>query len=172
MKNIHAALAVIAFAYVVFLGFLNFSLYFCCHSFSWVSGGSIKPACRLPLLVYTITPSSVLRSWSCILLRWCCILLVSLILYLFKWFQLVFSSSATVYGWPKEVPCTEEFPLSAMNPYGRTKVGLGVFVGRWNLVLIWIAFSPSDFVDLYKISFITLEYYFLLKAIPYPSNSL
>ncbi|KAK7366538.1 hypothetical protein VNO80_08531 [Phaseolus coccineus] len=35
---------------------------------------------------------------------------------------LVFSSSATVYGWPKEVPCTEEFPLSAMNPYGRTKL--------------------------------------------------
>lgn len=35
---------------------------------------------------------------------------------------LVFSSSATVYGWPKEVPCTEEFPLSAANPYGRTKL--------------------------------------------------
>lgn len=45
----------------------------------------------------------------------------------FNWFsslllQLVFSSSATVYGWPKVVPCTEEFPLSAANPYGRTKV--------------------------------------------------
>ncbi|CAM0901587.1 unnamed protein product [Alopecurus aequalis] len=36
--------------------------------------------------------------------------------------KLVFSSSATVYGWPKEVPGTEEFPLSAMNPYGRTKL--------------------------------------------------
>ncbi|KAG5030044.1 hypothetical protein AAZX31_05G202600 [Glycine max] len=36
--------------------------------------------------------------------------------------KLVFSSSATVYGWPKEVPCTEEFPLSATNPYGRTKL--------------------------------------------------
>ncbi|CAI0441681.1 unnamed protein product [Linum tenue] len=36
--------------------------------------------------------------------------------------NLVFSSSATVYGWPKEVPCTEEFPISAMNPYGRTKL--------------------------------------------------
>lgn len=34
----------------------------------------------------------------------------------------MFSSSATVYGWPKVVPCTEEFPLSAANPYGRTKV--------------------------------------------------
>ncbi|KAF7131774.1 hypothetical protein RHSIM_Rhsim09G0051300 [Rhododendron simsii] len=37
-------------------------------------------------------------------------------------FQLVFSSSATVYGWPKVVPCTEEFALSSANPYGRTKV--------------------------------------------------
>ncbi|KAF5198828.1 Udp-glucose 4-epimerase [Thalictrum thalictroides] len=36
--------------------------------------------------------------------------------------KLVFSSSATVYGCPKEVPCTEEFPLSATNPYGRTKL--------------------------------------------------
>ncbi|XP_024996323.1 UDP-glucose 4-epimerase GEPI48-like [Cynara cardunculus var. scolymus] len=36
--------------------------------------------------------------------------------------KIVFSSSATVYGWPKEVPCTEEFPLSAANPYGRTKL--------------------------------------------------
>nr|XP_007160168.1 hypothetical protein PHAVU_002G298500g [Phaseolus vulgaris]ESW32162.1 hypothetical protein PHAVU_002G298500g [Phaseolus vulgaris] len=36
--------------------------------------------------------------------------------------KLVFSSSATVYGWPKEVPCTEEFPLSVTNPYGRTKL--------------------------------------------------
>ncbi|KAL5543585.1 hypothetical protein UlMin_007369 [Ulmus minor] len=36
--------------------------------------------------------------------------------------KLVFSSSATVYGWPKEVPCTEEFPLAAVNPYGRTKL--------------------------------------------------
>ncbi|KAL4310484.1 hypothetical protein GQ457_01G025570 [Hibiscus cannabinus] len=36
--------------------------------------------------------------------------------------NLVFSSSATVYGWPKEVPCTEESPLAAVNPYGRTKL--------------------------------------------------
>ncbi|CAH1429074.1 unnamed protein product [Lactuca virosa] len=36
--------------------------------------------------------------------------------------KIVFSSSATVYGWPKEVPCTEDFPLSAANPYGRTKL--------------------------------------------------
>ncbi|KAG6409809.1 hypothetical protein SASPL_127851 [Salvia splendens] len=36
--------------------------------------------------------------------------------------RLVFSSSATVYGSPKTVPCTEEFPISALNPYGRTKL--------------------------------------------------
>lgn len=35
---------------------------------------------------------------------------------------LVFSSSATVYGDPKTVPITEQFPLSAVNPYGRTKL--------------------------------------------------
>ena len=36
--------------------------------------------------------------------------------------KLVFSSSATVYGEPASVPITEEFPLSATNPYGRTKL--------------------------------------------------
>jgi len=35
---------------------------------------------------------------------------------------LVFSSSATVYGDPHTVPITEEFPLSATNPYGRSKL--------------------------------------------------
>lgn len=36
--------------------------------------------------------------------------------------DLVFSSSATVYGEPARVPITEDFPLSATNPYGRTKL--------------------------------------------------
>jgi UDP-glucose 4-epimerase len=35
---------------------------------------------------------------------------------------LVFSSSATVYGDPHSVPITEDFPLSATNPYGRSKL--------------------------------------------------
>jgi len=35
---------------------------------------------------------------------------------------LVFSSSATVYGDPDRVPITEDFPLSAVNPYGRSKL--------------------------------------------------
>ena len=36
--------------------------------------------------------------------------------------KIVFSSSATVYGNPKTCPITEDFPLSATNPYGRTKL--------------------------------------------------
>jgi UDP-glucose 4-epimerase len=36
--------------------------------------------------------------------------------------QLVFSSSATVYGVPESVPLNEAAPLSATNPYGRTKL--------------------------------------------------
>lgn len=35
---------------------------------------------------------------------------------------LVFSSSATVYGDPIRLPLTEDHPLSATNPYGRTKL--------------------------------------------------
>ena len=36
--------------------------------------------------------------------------------------RIVFSSSATVYGDPASVPITEDFPLSATNPYGQTKL--------------------------------------------------
>lgn len=36
--------------------------------------------------------------------------------------KLVFSSSATVYGDPIHLPITEDHPLSATNPYGRTKL--------------------------------------------------
>ncbi|MBR3995571.1 MAG: UDP-glucose 4-epimerase GalE [Clostridia bacterium] len=36
--------------------------------------------------------------------------------------SMVFSSSATVYGIPKEVPLREDFPLSTTNPYGSTKL--------------------------------------------------
>ena len=36
--------------------------------------------------------------------------------------DLVFSSSATVYGDPASNPISEDFPLSATNPYGRSKL--------------------------------------------------
>ena len=35
---------------------------------------------------------------------------------------LVFSSSATVYGDPQQLPLAEDHPLSATNPYGQTKL--------------------------------------------------
>ncbi|KAL7122802.1 hypothetical protein ACP275_01G066700 [Erythranthe tilingii] len=57
--------------------------------------------------------------------------------------QLVFSSSATVYGWPKVVPCTEESPISATNPYGRTKLFIEEICrdiyqsdSRWKIILL------------------------------------
>ena len=57
--------------------------------------------------------------------------------------NLVFSSSATVYGDPKTVPITEEFPLSVTNPYGRTKLmiedilrDLYVADNSWNIAIL------------------------------------
>lgn len=56
---------------------------------------------------------------------------------------IVFSSSATVYGNPKSVPITEDFPLSAANPYGRTKLmieeildDLYVSDSSWNIAIL------------------------------------
>ncbi len=37
-------------------------------------------------------------------------------------YNIVFSSSATVYGSPKSLPIKEDFPLSTTNPYGSTKL--------------------------------------------------
>ncbi len=57
--------------------------------------------------------------------------------------NLVFSSSATVYGDPASVPIREDFPLSATNPYGRTKLQIeeilrDLFISdqSWNLILL------------------------------------
>jgi UDP-glucose 4-epimerase len=56
---------------------------------------------------------------------------------------LVFSSSATVYGDPRTVPITEDFPLSATNPYGRSKLiieeilrDLAVADPEWRIALL------------------------------------
>jgi UDP-glucose 4-epimerase len=58
-------------------------------------------------------------------------------------FNLVFSSSATVYGDPQTVPINENFPLSATNPYGRSKLmvedilrDLGKADAHWNIALL------------------------------------
>lgn len=56
---------------------------------------------------------------------------------------LVFSSSATVYGDPASVPILEDFPLSATNPYGRSKLmieqvlrDLAVADPSWRIALL------------------------------------
>lgn len=57
--------------------------------------------------------------------------------------NIIFSSSATVYGNPHRVPIQEDFPLSATNPYGRTKLMLEEIFSdlynsdkEWNIVLL------------------------------------
>lgn len=64
-------------------------------------------------------------------------------------FNLVFSSSATVYGDPASVPIDENFPLSATNPYGRSKLMIEEILGdfyvsdnRWNTILLRY-FNPA-----------------------------
>ncbi|HEU4773502.1 MAG TPA: UDP-glucose 4-epimerase GalE [Lysobacter sp.] len=43
--------------------------------------------------------------------------------------RLVFSSSATVYGDPGQVPVNEQSPLRVTNPYGRTKLVMEQLIG-------------------------------------------
>ncbi len=57
--------------------------------------------------------------------------------------KIVFSSSATVYGIPKVVPIDETFPLSAINPYGQTKLmveqilqDVGLADPEWRVALL------------------------------------
>ncbi len=57
--------------------------------------------------------------------------------------KIVFSSSATVYGDPATTPITEDFPLSATNPYGRSKLMIeeilrDIYVSdnSWKVVLL------------------------------------
>ncbi|PCJ50948.1 MAG: UDP-glucose 4-epimerase GalE [Gammaproteobacteria bacterium] len=57
--------------------------------------------------------------------------------------QIVFSSSATVYGDPASVPINESFPTSATNPYGRTKLFVEEIMRdlahsdpSWNIILL------------------------------------
>ncbi len=56
---------------------------------------------------------------------------------------IVFSSSATVYGDPPATPIQEDFPLSATNPYGRTKLMIEEMLGdlfaadpTWRIALL------------------------------------
>ncbi len=57
--------------------------------------------------------------------------------------NMVFSSSATVYGNPASLPITEDFPLHVTNPYGRTKLMIEEILRdihhadkEWNIALL------------------------------------
>jgi len=57
--------------------------------------------------------------------------------------KMVFSSSATVYGMNNKSPLTEDMPLSATNPYGRTKLMIEQILGdvfvadnSWSIALL------------------------------------
>lgn len=63
--------------------------------------------------------------------------------------NLVFSSSATVYGDPVKVPIQEDFPLRATNPYGRSKLmieeilcDLAISDSAWRVALLRY-FNPA-----------------------------
>jgi len=63
--------------------------------------------------------------------------------------NLVFSSSATVYGDPASNPVREDFPLSCTNPYGRTKLQIEEILGdlytadpQWNISILRY-FNPA-----------------------------
>lgn len=57
--------------------------------------------------------------------------------------HIIFSSSATVYGDPATVPIKEDFPVSATNPYGRSKLHIEEILSdiytsdnQWNIALL------------------------------------
>ncbi len=59
--------------------------------------------------------------------------------------QIVFSSSAAVYGEPKEVPISEEHPCAPTNPYGETK---------WIFEKVLRAFHEAG-----KLNYVSLRYF-------------
>ena len=61
----------------------------------------------------------------------------------YKCKNFVFSSSATVYGGVEEMPVTEQAPLGATNPYGRTKLFIEEFLrdlykadSEWKIIIL------------------------------------
>ncbi len=69
---------------------------------------AVGESCSLPLLYYHNNLTGTFNLLECMLAH--------------KVNRIVFSSSATVYGLPKSVPISEDFPLSTTNPYGETKL--------------------------------------------------
>src|SRR4030042_6263825 len=70
----------------------------------------------------------------------------------FKIKKIVFSSSAAVYGEPKEIPVSEKHPCAPTNPYGETK---------WIFEKVIQPFQVPD-----KLNFISLRYFNAAGADP------
>jgi UDP-glucose 4-epimerase len=66
--------------------------------------------------------------------------------------KIIFSSSAAVFGEPKETPIAEDHPCSPMNPYGETK---------WIFEKVLRSFSESG-----KLNYISLRYFNAAGADP------
>ena len=70
--------------------------------------------------------------------------------------NLIFSSSATVYGEPHYLPIDEEHPTSATNPYGQTKLQIEQileslsFTSTWNIICLRY-FNPVGAHDSFQI---------------------
>lgn len=69
---------------------------------------AVGESCEFPLMYYHNNLLSTINLLECMTE--------------FGVYRIVFSSSATVYGLPKSVPISEDFPLSTTNPYGETKL--------------------------------------------------
>lgn len=71
--------------------------------------------------------------------------------------NIIFSSTAAVYGEPRELPLRESHPLQPMNPYGRTK-----------LAVEWVL---EDFAAAYGMKYTALRYFNASGAAPAEWNA-
>ena len=90
--------------------------------------------------------------------------------------NIIFSSSATVYGDPHTVPILEDFPLSVTNPYGRTKLMLEEILtdiykadSEWNVVLLRY-FNPIERMKVETWEKILMEFQ-TISCLMFPSSS-
>ena len=90
---------------------------------------AVGESCEKPLLYYQNNIAS-----TCVLCQ---------VMHNHGVFDIVFSSSATVYGEPDSVPIPEEAPVAPFNPYGRIKLMIEEILAdlhradpRWNCVLL------------------------------------
>lgn len=67
--------------------------------------------------------------------------------------KLVFSSSCAVYGYPQQLPLTEDHPRNPINPYGKTKYVVELML--------------EDCAQAYGLKYVSLRYFNAAGVIPY-----